>query len=111
MVFYQYEAGSTVTYFAYDSSGQLIGMSAGSSRYYYVRNAQNDITGIIDTNGTLVVQYRYDAWGKPVSTIGSRASTIGKRNLATTGTKRQACTTSEAGTTIPRSEGSSARMI
>ena len=80
MVFYQYEAGSTVTYFAYDSSGQLIGMSAGSNRYYYIRNAQNDITGIIDDTGALVVQYRYDAWGKPVSTTGSLASTIGKRN-------------------------------
>ena len=74
------KAGSTVTYFAYDSSGQLIGMSAGSNRYYYIRNAQNDITGIIDDTGALVVQYRYDAWGKPVSTTGSLASTIGKRN-------------------------------
>ena len=33
-----------------------------------IRNAQNDITGIIDDTGALVVQYRYDAWGKPVST-------------------------------------------
>ena len=55
-------------------------MSAGSNRYYYVRNAQNDITGLIDASGTLVVEYKYDAWGKPLSTTGSLASTIGARN-------------------------------
>ena len=27
--------GSTVTYFSYDSAGQLIGMSAGSNRYVH----------------------------------------------------------------------------
>ena len=74
------KAGSTVTYFAYDCAGQLIGMSAGSNRYYYVRNAQNDITGLIDASGTLVVEYKYDAWGKLLSTTGSLASTIGVRN-------------------------------
>ena len=55
-------------------------MSAGSNRNYYVRNAQNDITGLIDASGTLVVEYKYDAWGKLLSTTGSLASTIGVRN-------------------------------
>ena len=72
--------GSTVTYFSYDSAGQLIGMSAGSNRYFYVRNAQNDIIALIDENGTEVVRYEYDAWGNPISTTGTLASTIGKRN-------------------------------
>jgi RHS repeat-associated protein len=72
--------GTQVTYFAYDSAGNLIGMSAGSERYYYVRNAQNDITGLIDESGTLVVQYEYDSWGKPLAITGSKAGSIGERN-------------------------------
>ena len=72
--------GSTVTYFSYDSAGQLIGMSAGSNRYFYVRNAQNDIIALIDENGTEVVRYEYDAWANPISTTGTLAGTIGKRN-------------------------------
>ena len=55
-------------------------MSAGSNRYFYVRNAQNDIIALIDENGTEVVRYEYDAWGNPISTTGTLAGTIGKRN-------------------------------
>ena len=74
------KAGDVTTYFSYDSAGNLIGMSAGSNRYFYTRNAQNDITGLIDENGTSVVQYQYDSWGKLLGITGSLASTIGKRN-------------------------------
>ena len=45
-----------------------------------MRNAQNDIIALIDENGTEVVRYEYDAWGNPISTTGTLASTIGKRN-------------------------------
>ena len=38
------KAGDVTTYFSYDSAGNLIGMSAGRERYFYTRNAQNDIT-------------------------------------------------------------------
>ena len=74
------KAGDVTTYFSYDSAGNLIGMSAGRERYFYTRNAQNDITGLIDENGTSVVQYQYDSWGKLLGITGSLASTIGKRN-------------------------------
>ena len=50
------------------------------TEYYYLRNGQNDIVGIIDRSGTTVVEYRYDAWGKLLSTTGSLASTLGKDN-------------------------------
>ena len=36
--------------------------------------------GILDNAGTLVVEYKYDAWGKPLSTTGILADTLGKRN-------------------------------
>ena len=33
--------------------------------YSYVHNLQGDIVGIVDSAGSLVVEYKYDAWGKP----------------------------------------------
>ena len=33
--------------------------------YSYVHNLQGDIVGIVDSSGSLVVEYKYDAWGKP----------------------------------------------
>ena len=33
--------------------------------YSYVHNLQGDIVGIVDSVGSLVVEYKYDAWGKP----------------------------------------------
>ena len=38
---------------------------------------QGDIVAILDSNSTAVVQYKYDAWGKPISKTGSMASTLG----------------------------------
>ena len=48
--------------------------------YYYLRNAQGDITGIVDSNGVQVVSYSYDAWGKPSVAAGSMAATLGALN-------------------------------
>ncbi len=36
--------------------------------YYYIKNGQNDIIGLLDSTGNQVVSYTYDAWGKPVIT-------------------------------------------
>ena len=41
---------------------------------------QGDIVGLLDNSGALVVEYKYDAWGKLISTTGSLAATLGKRN-------------------------------
>ena len=48
--------------------------------YSYVHNLQGDIVGIVDSAGSLVVEYKYNAWGKPLSTTGTLADTLGKRN-------------------------------
>ncbi len=48
--------------------------------YYYLRNAWNDVIKLIDKTGATVVEYRYDSWGKLLSTSGSLASTLGKNN-------------------------------
>ena len=31
-----------------------------AEQYFYIRNAQSDIIGIIDSNGTQVISYTYD---------------------------------------------------
>ena len=64
----------------YDSTDNLISMNLNGTEYYYIRNGQNDIIGLYDGNGTQVVSYTYDAWGKLISTTGSLASTVGAKN-------------------------------
>lgn len=35
--------------------------------YFYLKNAQGDIVGIIDANGEIKAEYVYDSWGKLIS--------------------------------------------
>ena len=55
-------------------------MNYNGTIYTYLHNLQGDIVGILDSTGALVVEYKYDVWGKPISTTGSLADTLGKRN-------------------------------
>ena len=72
--------GESILDFFYDENGNLYGFQKGTSTYYYLRNGQNDIVGILDSNGIQVVSYTYDAWGNPLSVTGSLATTIGVEN-------------------------------
>ncbi|MHB1452945.1 MAG: RHS repeat-associated core domain-containing protein [Saccharofermentanales bacterium] len=75
----------TLRYF-YDENGDLIGFNLTNATYptgsnfYYVRNGQNDIIGIVNSAGSSVVSYLYDSWGKLISTTGTLATTIGVIN-------------------------------
>ena len=57
-----------------------MGFTYKDAAYYYNKNAQGDVTGIVDSNLSTVVEYSYDAWGKLLTTTGSKADTIGKLN-------------------------------
>lgn len=46
---------------------KLVGFKYGASTYYYVKNLQNDIIGILDSNFNLIVNYQYDSWGNILS--------------------------------------------
>ena len=70
----------TPIYYAYDASGNLFLINYGGQNYFYVRNAQNDIIGLVDTSGNWVVEYQYDAWGKLLVTSGTLANTLGLVN-------------------------------
>ena len=48
--------------------------------YYYLYNLQGDVVGLVDKTGTTMVSYTYDVWGKPESTTGPMATTLGVAN-------------------------------
>ena len=71
--------GSNKMSFVYDVIGPAAVIYNGTT-YYYTRNAQGDVTGIVNASGTQVVAYNYDAWGNLLSTTGSMAATLGAVN-------------------------------
>ena len=66
--------------FSYDANGDVISVNYNGTEYFYLRNGQNDVVGLMDANGNRVVEYTYDAWGKLISTTGTLASTLGADN-------------------------------
>ena len=72
--------GSDNLHFFYDAQGRPAKVSYNGVIYTYIHNLQGDIVGLLDNSGALVVEYKYDAWGKPIATTGSLAATLGKRN-------------------------------
>ena len=66
--------------YSYDASGQLISVNYNGTEYFYLRNGQNDVVGLMDGSGTKVVEYTYDAWGKLISTTGTLATSLGADN-------------------------------
>ena len=54
-------------YYLRNETDGLIGLQYNNEIYYYMKNAQNDIIGILDSNDNVVVRYTYDSWGNIVS--------------------------------------------
>ena len=71
--------GGNKLHFTYDSTGPL-SVNYNGTEYFYVKNAQGDVTGLVSTSGTRVVTYTYDAWGNLLTTTGSMATTLGEQN-------------------------------
>ena len=72
--------GTNTIKFVYDSSNSPIYMVFNNVTYYYEKNLQGDIVGILDIDGNLVVTYTYDAWGKVLTVSGIMAETVGTIN-------------------------------
>ena len=66
--------------YSYDANGDVISVNYNGTEYYYLRNGQTDIVGLMDGSGTKMVEYTYDAWGKLISTTGTLANTLGADN-------------------------------
>ena len=67
-------------YYYYGENGDVIGLTYNDADYYYRKNLQGDIISIHTTDGTKVVEYAYNAWGKVLSVSGTLASTLGEAN-------------------------------
>nr|WP_319489342.1 RHS repeat-associated core domain-containing protein [uncultured Caproiciproducens sp.] len=74
------QTNNDILWFLYESDRTLVGFTYNGTAYYYTKNVQGDVTGIVDVNVNLVVEYTYDAWGKLLSTTGSLADTVGQKN-------------------------------
>ena len=83
------ETNDNLTVYIYDSSGMPVGMQycANSSTstswdvYWFERNLQGDIVAVYSSEGTKLVQYKYDAWGNISTTYYSGgASTTATKN-------------------------------
>ena len=57
--------GTDELHFFYDAQGKPAMVEFNGSYYAYVHTLQGDIAAIVDNTGTKVVEYGYDAWGKP----------------------------------------------
>lgn len=66
--------------FTYGVNSRPMAVNYNGVNYYYVTNAQGDVIAILNSTGTEVVTYAYDAWGNVLSTGGTMASTLGKEN-------------------------------
>ena len=71
--------GSNRMHFTYDSTGPA-SVTYNGNRYFYLKNAQGDVTGLVNASGTQVVSYTYDPWGASMSTDGTMAATLGAAN-------------------------------
>ena len=70
---------SEVFYFTYDPQGHPATVKWNNHVYYYITNLQGDVIAIAD-QGVVVVEYKYDAWGKLLSITGSEAQMMGRLN-------------------------------
>lgn len=67
--------------FLYDEYGNLYGfIKDNSQKYLYIRDSLQNILGIADINGKIVVKYKYDAWGTTSIKEDISSSGIGDLN-------------------------------
>ena len=61
------KTGNNTLVFMYDNNGDIFGVVYNGAEYYYIKNAQNDVVAIVDSNKNVIAEYQYDAWGCIVS--------------------------------------------
>ena len=67
-------------FYYYDSNNDIIGFEYNNQKYLYLKNLQNDIIGILDSNGNIVVQYYYEGYGNLVSIVDTSSVNLGSIN-------------------------------
>ena len=85
-------SGSNALHFFYDAQNKPVIMLFNGTAYAYMYNLQGDVIALVDTNGTRVVEYRYDAWGKPIGKTGPLATALATLNpFRYRGMRRRGC--------------------
>jgi len=77
-IIYQ-EQNNNILYFIRDDD-ELIGFKYENKNYYYIKNIQNDIIGIMDEEFNKIVTYEYDSWGLFTNIIDDSDNNIGTIN-------------------------------
>ena len=54
-------------YYIRDEEGSSIGLKYNNSIYYYIKNLQEDIIGITDSNYNEICRYEYDSFGRIIT--------------------------------------------
>ena len=67
------KSGNDTLVFMYDNNSDIFGFILNGTEYYYIKNAQNDVTAIADESGNVLANYAYDAWGKVTEITGNTA--------------------------------------
>ena len=57
------QKGNEIIYFLYENDVS-IGFKYAGNTYYYVKNIQNDVLGILNSEFEQIVKYEYDSYGK-----------------------------------------------
>ena len=72
--------GNNNLHFWYDAQNRPAIVEFNGLKYGYILNLQGDVVGLMDSTGTEVVRYTYDAWGKLLRTTGTMFSSLGYFN-------------------------------
>ena len=65
-IWYMYDSGNNVIGFEYSQLSE-IDETLKTTRIYYEKNLQGDVTGLLDARGAKIASYTYDAWGNVIT--------------------------------------------
>ncbi len=63
-------------HYSYAGDSTPVSMNVNGTEYYFLKNAQGDITHIVDEEGNEVASYEYDAWGNHLSITGGEIAEL-----------------------------------
>ena len=66
--------------FSYGTDGRPLALWYDEVSYYYITNLQGDVVAIVNSSGTTVVSYVYDAWGRVITTVDNTNINLGEIN-------------------------------